>query len=426
MANTASEKLISPILQSIGTNLMAIDQLSERHLLNPDWKRLRTTANQLLALRNVLGNTKLLIIRGQLHPLVLMETLRVLQMCKKDVDNITVVVERLQATTKDSRADTADRGSENLRCEPALGGLYSILVNHTQFLSHLRAAAVSDNNLPQPVAESTLPRRETDPLGSSSAFHHAEYDGLTKRSPPAPPHTPTGTTFEPDEQLYSNTDRFPKRKPDGKGSVGQSTGSTTRNLQKINTGVKGPTELFAAARRGQDSTVQFLLEEGADVNDGGYHDTTSAWSPLCTAAKYGHESTVRLLLDHRANVHAADHTGWTAIGAASKAGHVGIVKLLLEHGADVSIGDEKNWTSLHTASMHGRGEVVRVLLDWGADVRVKDSRGRTPTLMAIREDHEAIVRLLKAYEHPQPPPSYETSVMNPRNPSHDYQVPPAK
>ncbi|KAF7507942.1 hypothetical protein GJ744_009976 [Endocarpon pusillum] len=97
-----------------------------------------------------------------------------------------------------------------------------------------------------------------------------------------------------------------------------------------------PTPLFAAAKRGHDLVVYILLEQGADVNDGGYHNSGSAWSPLCTAAKHGHESIVKILLAHGANVGAADHTGWTAIAAASKAGHVSIVKLLLRESVNPS------------------------------------------------------------------------------------------
>lgn len=183
-----------------------------------------------------------------------------------------------------------------------------------------------------------------------------------------------------------------------------------------------PTPLFAAANRGQDSVVQLLLEQGADVNDGGYNVPGSAWSPLCTAAKHGHESTVKILLAHGANVEAANQAGWTAIAAASKAGHAGIVNLLLREGANPSSRSKKQWSALHAATIDGRVEVVRVLLAAGADAKVKDDRGRTPVLVAIEQGREDIVELLLAYDQRDPPPSYEASILEPQPSVHDDRV----
>jgi Ankyrin repeats (3 copies)/Ankyrin repeats (many copies) len=194
-----------------------------------------------------------------------------------------------------------------------------------------------------------------------------------------------------------------------------STGFDVRNGQTSHPAVSEPSPLFVASKRGQESIVRFLLDQGADVNDGGRHIPPSSWSPLCTASNQGHESTVRLLLDRGANVHAADHTGWTAIATASKYGHAGVVSLLLQRGADPSAVDRDNWTPLHTAAMHGKAEVVRVLLDYGADSGAKDILGRTPMVVAIRKGDEAIVRLLAAYMRLEPPPSYETSMIESAN-----------
>jgi ankyrin repeat protein len=171
-----------------------------------------------------------------------------------------------------------------------------------------------------------------------------------------------------------------------------------------------PTPLFAAAKSGKDSIVQFLLQQGADVNDGGCHGSRSVWSPLCTAAQNGHESTVKILLDDGANVHMVDERGWGAILIASKNGHAGIVNLLLQRGANASATDEGGWTPLHIAAKYGRTEVVKVLLECGADTRVRDNMGSTPMLIAIWKGHEAIVSLLSPYEFSEPPPSYESSV----------------
>lgn len=331
----------------------AVERMPELCGLNPGLTELSDVALQLPILRNILENTKVLAKENRMDLFNRMRAANSLQRCRNGLEDLTQSLNDLPLSDENTASDGAYRTYiMNLR------HIYFRLCSETHYLSQLQSkGAVGQTH-------STV----------TPSSHH-----------------------EPDESC----------------SPPQSTGSKLRSGERTNPEIPEPTPLFAAAKCGQDSIVQFLLEEGADVNDGGYHHPESAWSPLCTAAKYGHESTVKLLLDYGANVEAADQAGWTAIGAASKAAHVGIVHLLLRRGANPSFNSKSNWTALHTASKYGRTEVVRVLLEGGADAGAKDDRGRTPMLIAINEGHEAIVRLLKAYEHPQPPPSYETSVLSP-------------
>ncbi|KAH0537212.1 hypothetical protein FGG08_005991, partial [Glutinoglossum americanum] len=77
-------------------------------------------------------------------------------------------------------------------------------------------------------------------------------------------------------------------------------------------------ELINAARQGQETVVQQLLEKGADVNaKDGYHKKPA----LHWAAQDGHEAVVRLLLEKGADVNAKNSYENTALHWAAQDGH---------------------------------------------------------------------------------------------------------
>lgn len=71
-------------------------------------------------------------------------------------------------------------------------------------------------------------------------------------------------------------------------------------------------------------------------------------------------------------------------------------QLLEKHESLVNMGDYDRRTALHLASSEGRLEVVELLLKKGANVHVEDRWGGTPLDDAIRENHEAVVTVLKS------------------------------
>ena len=235
---------------------------------------------------------------------------------------------------------------------------YRELVKYIEYLSLLKMTEVSEDTVPLPTPSShaklSSPKQEVDIMESKSAFHPTNHDSHGPRSPSASSVKPFRNSSKDVVELGPKAN-FPQFTllPE-QSSTSQMTSSHLRNGERYSrTDVQDLSPLFLAAHRGQTSIVQVLLDQGADVNDGGHHVPPSNWSPLCTASKYGHEATVKLLLELGANVHAADHTGWTAIGAASKAGHANVVHRLLQGGANPSVAGRGNWTPLHTAAMYG-------------------------------------------------------------------------
>jgi len=87
------------------------------------------------------------------------------------------------------------------------------------------------------------------------------------------------------------------------------------------------TALQVAAEKGHINTAQFLLENGANVNDSGRHECE--WTALECACVHGRLDMVQFLLNHDADLHLpANQRYETALRLAEGHGHLGIVKLL--------------------------------------------------------------------------------------------------
>jgi ankyrin repeat protein len=219
------------------------------------------------------------------------------------------------------------------------------------------------------------------------------------------------------------------------------------------TDAAGSTALMHAAYAGTMSTMQVLLEAGADVNAANLRKATALhWAvhdvdkiklllmkgadinartiegrtPLyaaaqlpagvnamkvllevgadvevCTivgntplfAAASGGADNVRLLLDKGANVNATSLSGTTPLMGASD---TTVVALLVTHGANVSIRSKRGESALADAARRGDLEAARLLLDKGADVNIVDYRGYTPLILAAQFDRDSpeLVRLL--------------------------------
>lgn len=159
--------------------------------------------------------------------------------------------------------------------------------------------------------------------------------------------------------------------------------------------------LIAAARKGRLEAMRMLITAGADVNRGVRGDG----NPLTMAAKGGHLEAVRLLLSRGADIDLGVPGDGNALIMAAGAGQIEVVRFLLDNGAaleKVVPGDEN---PLIHASEGGQADVVRLLIDRGADVNARvwaegpyAGRGewRTALIMARRNGHEEVVRILRA------------------------------
>jgi ankyrin repeat protein len=91
----------------------------------------------------------------------------------------------------------------------------------------------------------------------------------------------------------------------------------------------GWTALTVAARDGNVSAVNLLIEKGADINklEGGGN------SPLFWAVYYGHEDMVATLLRHGANIHNKCAKCREPIDVARDKNYESILNMLVEQGS---------------------------------------------------------------------------------------------
>ncbi|KDO34789.1 hypothetical protein SPRG_00850 [Saprolegnia parasitica CBS 223.65] len=120
-----------------------------------------------------------------------------------------------------------------------------------------------------------------------------------------------------------------------------------------------------------------MEEVNQESSDGG---VVHAHVQFAEAAANGSKTMVEFLLDNGADIDAPGRDGTTPLCAAALWGNETMVKFLLARGARVSArNDGTAWTALHAAAFQEHGKVVRILLDADADPYARDAEGRTPT-----------------------------------------------
>lgn len=155
--------------------------------------------------------------------------------------------------------------------------------------------------------------------------------------------------------------------------------------------------LHVACHYGRTEVVEFLLEQGADVN----FITGEGASALFFACCSGHTKIVELLLKklkNNADIVSTVCNGTKVLIDASTRGHFDVVKLLLEFliGYDVNVSTVRDGTeALSFASMNGHFDVVKLLIEYGVNVNDNSEGGlNNPLFCACWSGQTAIVELL--------------------------------
>ncbi|CAG7919092.1 unnamed protein product [Penicillium olsonii] len=177
--------------------------------------------------------------------------------------------------------------------------------------------------------------------------------------------------------------------------------------------IQNGTALLQAIANKHIETSEVLLEAGAHVESRDYCGHT----PLTLAAAVGSNTTVKSLLAAGAEIEAKDwRQSRTALSWAAEQGHEDIVEMLLESNAIVDAVDEQSRPPIIWAAMNGHAKCVKLCLRWNASTEIKDTKfDRTPFLWAIKQEHEAVIQVLKGISppeidyglplHPEPPSS---------------------
>ena len=170
------------------------------------------------------------------------------------------------------------------------------------------------------------------------------------------------------------------------------------------------TPLMAAVTQGHILSVQYLLQQKADVN---YQQTTGICqllidndanielcdddrTPLMTAVMYVRISAVKYLLERKANMNCEQNNGATMLHHAVRIGSLEMCQLLIKSNANIeNIYNDK--TPLMLAVLYGDIFIVKYLLENRADVHYKQITGTTCLHHAAREGFLDVCELLYTY-----------------------------
>lgn len=159
--------------------------------------------------------------------------------------------------------------------------------------------------------------------------------------------------------------------------------------------------LQAAASGGNEDVINYLLENGANINE----PTSRGWTPLFIALRDGRTEAAKLLVYRQADLNAQTDLGATPLFLTldrerfSPKERRDLIVYMLKRGADVNHTTPAGHTPLYFAVTALKDpEVVQLLLEYGADPAQKDPNGVSLLARAQAGSDNAsrqIARLLK-------------------------------
>lgn len=160
----------------------------------------------------------------------------------------------------------------------------------------------------------------------------------------------------------------------------------------------GATPFFLTCSGGFEEVARLLrsTEPSIDVNA---RATKSNRRPIHQAAQGNHLSTVKFLIEAGAIIEQGEDDGASALWLACQDGHVEVADLLINHGADVNKPTSNSRRRpIHQAAQNGHLKVIELLRDRGADLDAGESDGATPLWIASQQGFIDIVNILLAQQ----------------------------
>ena len=159
----------------------------------------------------------------------------------------------------------------------------------------------------------------------------------------------------------------------------------------LSTSLMRLTPLMAAAKRGYDDVVDYLLSQQVDINAQDSYGTTA----LIYACENDHINVVDRLLAAGCDVNVVHYlTMRTALFEAVSRLNIGIINRLLAHGADYNLRTHFGRTVLMSAVESNSLEVTEHLISVGCDVNATCDMGLTALDFARQHSFPAIEKLL--------------------------------
>lgn len=154
---------------------------------------------------------------------------------------------------------------------------------------------------------------------------------------------------------------------------------------------KGATPLVLAIRYCKLSSVDVLVDAGADVNRRNEIDDLT---PLDVAISCGKLDMIKVLLRHGARVDAVNSSGITALHYAAGLGEPGLIHALVKAGADVSSKGPLGRTPIYLASIWGSAATIFALTQDEADKEARATSDMTPLQLSTSNVHMSTIDTL--------------------------------
>jgi tankyrase len=178
--------------------------------------------------------------------------------------------------------------------------------------------------------------------------------------------------------------------------------------QEIADLLRGNAALLDAAKKGDLARVQKLLT-AENINCRDSHGRNS--TPLHLAAGYNNYEVVEYLLENGANVNVVDKGGLIALHNASSFGHLEIAAILIKYNTLIDSTDKwgmmiiflsaikfhhhlssLGFTPLHEAAQKGRTQLCSLLLAHGANPFLKNQEAQTAFDLASADDVRSLLQ----------------------------------
>ena len=173
----------------------------------------------------------------------------------------------------------------------------------------------------------------------------------------------------------------------------------------------GDTPLFVAVHEQHLDIIQFLIDNGANVNN---KNTKDGWTALHIACYLKDANIVKLLIQNSANVKAKTLTGSTPLQSICESGSHNLISLKIINMLLDEIMDETEDTPkedkyinkktnsglfpLYVACKNGDEGIVNLLLGRGADIEEELEDGTTTLMIAVKENqdksHLEVIKIL--------------------------------
>ena len=155
-------------------------------------------------------------------------------------------------------------------------------------------------------------------------------------------------------------------------------------------------DVFEAASIGDVDRLKSLISHDASLVKSYSPDGFTA---LALASYLGQKGSVEYLTENGADVNAIakNETGFTALTGAASQNQNEIAKILVKKGAVVDHQYEGGFTPLMHAAAAGNIELVTLLLENGANPNMKNSEGKSPLSFALEKGNSKLADFLRKH-----------------------------